>query len=185
MKKAGFLIGISVVAVASLLIAGFAYAQTPTPTNPNCLAGCPAGDPTGSQPTTPGWGMMGRGQGMMAGRWNQSSEEFERGNGFLHEPMFAAMAEALGLTPEELQTRIDAGETMWDIAESQGLSAEQFKAKMIQARTEALNQAVADGLITQEQADWMTSRMAKMPMYGIGSGAAGCPGMGGGGRWNR
>jgi hypothetical protein len=125
--------------------------------------------------------MMGRGQGMMPGRWNQTGPAPERGSGILHETMFAAMAEALGLAPEELQARLDAGDTMWDIAESQGLTAEQFQETMLQARTDALNQAVSDGLITQEQADWMIARMAQVPMVGARSGAAGCPGMSSGG----
>jgi hypothetical protein len=189
MKKTALLIGIIVVAIASLLIAGYAFAQTPSPSNPNCPADCPVGDPTSSRPTTPGWGMMGKGQGMMAGRWSQSGDATNPGYGPLHETMFAAMAEALGLTPEELQAHIDSGETMWDIAETQGLTAEKFQEIMIQRRTEAINQAVVDGLITQEQADWMITRMAQMPMYGMGSGASGCPGMGGSGmggwRWNR
>ncbi len=110
----------------------------------------------------------------------------------MHEYMIAALARAFNLTPEELEARHDAGETMWDIAADLGLDAEQFRQAMLDARTQALNDAVAAGVITQEQADWMLSRMNQMWSRGFGSGAGGCPGMGGnfqgrmgGGRWNR
>jgi len=189
MKKTVLLIGVIFVAIASLAIAGYAYAQTQTPSDPNCPAPCPFASQTGSQMRGPGWDMMSRGQGMMGSRWNQAVQSPDGSYGLLHETMFAAMAKVFGLTPEELQARHDAGETMWDIAEEQGMTTEQFQEKMLQARTDTLNQAVTDGTTTQEQADRMSSRMAQLPMYGRGSGSAGCPGMGAGGmggwRWNR
>ena len=181
MKKILLVIAITVLAIASLSLAGYAYAQTQTPPNPN--------DPANS--SLPGWRSFG---GMMGGRWNRnawrssSSEDY----GPIHEYMIAALARAFNLTPEELEARHDAGETMWDIAADLGLDAEQFRQAMLDARTQALNDAVAAGVITQEQADWMVSRMNQMWSRGFGSEAGGCPGMGGsfqgrmgGGRWNR
>ena len=94
-----------------------------------------------------------------------------------------AFAQALGLTPEELETRRLAGDTLWDIAQEQGMTTEQFQEMMTTARTSAINQAVADGVITQAQADFMLERMETMmgngvgPGFGMGNG--GC-----GGRWN-
>jgi hypothetical protein len=98
--------------------------------------------------------------------------------GPLHDAMIAAMAEAFGMTPEEIQAAHDAGKTMWDIAEEQGLSADEFQALMIEARTKALEQAVAGGLITQEQADWMLSRMNQQFAAGYGPGSGACDGTG-------
>jgi len=46
----------------------------------------------------------------------------------------------------------------WAIAQAQGLSDEEIRDRTAQLRADALAQAVADGLITQEQADWMLER---------------------------
>lgn len=181
MKKILLAVTTIVLVLASLSLAGYAYAQTQTPPNPNAPDVSPS----------PGWRSFG---GMMGGRWNRdawgssSSEDY----GPMHEYMIAALARAFNITPEELEARHDAGETMWEIAVALGLDAEQFRQAMLDARTQALNDAVAAGVITQEQADWMLSRMSQMWSRGFGSGADGCPGMGGnfqgrmgGGRWNR
>jgi hypothetical protein len=88
------------------------------------------------------------------------------------------------LTPEEVQTRIENGETMWEIAQSTGLTDEEISDMMLAARTQALKQMVADGVITQAQADWMLERMNQMHAGGFGPGN--CPmGGGRGGRWNQ
>lgn len=156
----GTLVGVIVLALG---VAGLAYAQNATP---------PA-------PTAPGYG--GFGPGMMGGRSGFGG--MMGGNrtgtvGPLHEYMIAAFAEALGLTPEELETRHNAGETMWQIAESQGISQEEFGTLWTEARTAALEQAVADGVITQEQADWMIQHMAQRQAAGFGPGSGACTGAG-------
>jgi cytidylate kinase len=97
--------------------------------------------------------------------------------GAMHETMQAAVAAEFGLTVEELEARKDAGETMMDLAAEQGLTVEEFEARLTAAHTKALAQAVADGVITQEQADWMQQHMGSQGMMG-GFGKGGC--MGGG-----
>ena len=159
MKK-GLLIGALVgLVLGALVVAGYAFAQSPTPV-----------------PQFPFGGMMGGRQrgGMMGGYGNGS------GNGQygpMHEYMEKAMAEALDMTEEELEEQLAAGKTMWQVAEEKGLTWEEFTKVMTEARTAALKQMVEDGVITQEQADWMSSRM--QGMWGRG-GRGGCPGMGGG-----
>jgi len=160
----GTLVGVVVLALGA---AGLAFAQTETP---------PA-------PTSPGFGsgmMGGRGGfgGMMGG--NRTGVE-----GPLHEYMIAAFAEALGLTPEELETRREAGETLGQVAEAQGISSEEFATLWVEARTAALEQAVADGVITQEQADWMIQRMAQRQAAGFGPGSGTCTGAGPQGGFHR
>lgn len=164
------------VLVAALGIAGVAYAQTQTPPVPE---------------TVYGQGMMGgRGghAGMMGGRGAAGAGQMGL-DGPLHDYMVAAMASVFGVTSEELQAVHDSGQTMWDYVQEQGMTQEQFTEKMLQARTQALEQAVADGVITQEQADWMLSRMSQMWQNGAGSGACmggevGGRGARSGGRWN-
>lgn len=196
MRKMKLITAVSLITLVILGFAGVAYAQTQTPSNPDCPYGCPAPGQNGSARQTwgRGTGMMGQSYGMMGGRWAGSDPDqgISGEEGPLHDYMIAAMAEAFGITPEELESRHDAGETMWDIAQSQGLNAEQFSSQMLHARSDALSQAVADGVLSQEQADWMLSHMNRMGSFGYGAGSSGCPGMGGGsgswqgmGRWNR
>jgi hypothetical protein len=159
MKKI-ILIGtaIAVLAVIALGVAGFAYAQTQTPPWPDQYYG-----PSMMQ-------NRGFGPGMM-GRWGAG------GYGLMHEYMEDAFAEALGITHEELEAKLDAGETMWSITRSQGLSDNEITKMMMDARTKALDKAIADGILTQEQADWMIQRMQQMQDNGFGPGN--CPMNGG------
>jgi hypothetical protein len=116
----------------------------------------------------------------------------QNGGGYLHTYMVAAFAGKLGLTVDDVNARLAAGETMYDIAIAEGTAAEDFPALMTEVRTSALDAAVADGVITQEQADWMKSRgfghggmmnggySGTCPMNGTGySGQRGPGGMGG------
>lgn len=148
------------------LVAGFglatafsaAFAQTDTPQNP--------------QGTGPwGQGMMGgrgaRMGGMMGGYAQQAQAQ-----GPMHEYMHEALAAALGLDEAELDQLHAEGQTFWQIAEAQGFTAEQASQMMADARSTALDQMVADGVITAEQAEFMKTRM------GGRMGAAGCQGTG-------
>ncbi len=169
MKKI-WILGALVSVVVALIggAIGIAYAQTPTPPTPPAPG-----------TTTYGPGMMrgGYGRGMMG---STQSGTF----GPLHEYMVNAFASAFGLTPEELQERLSSGETMASIAQSLGLSLEEFRNLMIKARTEALNQAVAEGVLTQDFANWMLQRMSQMmarvQSFGGGFGFGHCGGGGGG-----
>jgi hypothetical protein len=80
-------------------------------------------------------------------------------NGTLHDYIIAAYAEALNLSVDEIETRLTSGETLSSIALSTGLTIDEFRTLVADARTSALAAAVSDGVITQAQADWMTSHM--------------------------
>ena len=170
------------VAVLVFGVAGFAYAQSQTPPTPEY--------PYGPGMMGGGYGRgydRGYGQGMMGGYGMHALNGVE-GMGWdgeygpMHEAMIAALAEALDLTPEELEARHDAGETMWQIAESQGLSAEEIQDLILSAHDAVLDDAVADGLLTEEQADWMDAHMEHMEsgMFGNGGFGGHCDGAG----WN-
>lgn len=116
--------------------------------------------------------VCGEGRGGPGMMWNRPDGV---GTGFMHDAMIAAVAERLDVTVEELEARLSAGETLWQVLQSEGLTAEEALALKQEARQTALDQAVADGLITQEQADWMAQRSQHMGR-GIG-------GMMGGGRF--
>ena len=69
------------------------------------------------------------------------------------------LSEVLGLTPEEIKAKLQAGMTIADIAAEQGVSQEQLKDAMHAAMVENLQQKVADGTITQAQADQILQRI--------------------------
>ena len=80
-------------------------------------------------------------------------------DGLLSDYMAEYIANELGITVDELKAREAAGETLVEIGLSLGFDQEAISEIHTQARIYAINQAVADGLITQEQADWLLSRM--------------------------
>ncbi len=137
------------VAVAALAFgaAGVAYAQSPTP---------------GSGMI----GMSGRGPHGGSGTGNGIV-----GDGILHDYMIAAYAEALNIQVADLETRLNNGETMSQIALSTGMTLDEFRALMVNVRNQAIDQALADGVLTQAQADWLK-------LHGAGQMAGGQNGRG-------
>lgn len=166
MKVIKFVSIFALVALAALAVAGYAYAQGQNPPSTQAPAG-PDGAPAYGQ------GMMGGGMGRMMGRTNGTGTY-----GIMHDEMVAAFAEALDLSVEEVNAALANGDTMWTLAEAQGLTQEAFAQVMLDARTQALNDAVAAGTITQEQADFMLSRWETRSANGYGPGGAYCDGTG-------
>ncbi len=121
-----------------------------------------------------GWGRgfgLGRGFGGFGGSW----------------ATFDAVAEALGLTPEQLFSELHSGKTLEEIAEEKGVDIQKVyeaaQAARVQQMKDAIQQAVEDGRMTQEQADWLLEGLEKgyFPMgrgFGFGRGFR-CPGWGG------
>ena len=99
------------------------------------------------------------------------------GTGTLHDYMEKAMADVVGLSLEKFEARHDAGETFYQIALAQGFTDEEIPSLMLDARTKAFDAAASDGVISQEQADWMKSRGLGRGgmMYGGGYGNGNCP----------
>jgi hypothetical protein len=65
----------------------------------------------------------------------------------------ALTAKALGITVEELQAARDEGKSPRDLMDELGISQEDFQTAMKSAYEAAIQQAVDNGVITQEQAD--------------------------------
>ena len=97
-------------------------------------------------------------------------------------------AGALGLTPEQLRTEMAAGKTLGEIAAAQGIENSTLVRALVAAAQEWLDAAVADGRLTQAQANKraatmtgrITARLDKMLPPG-GHGHHGGRGQGGGG----
>lgn len=89
----------------------------------------------------------------------------------MQEYMHEAVAEKLGLTEEELEIAYSDGKTAWLLAQEQGLTQEKFTQLMADARAEALDKMVVDGVINEQQAGWMNSRGGQRMSGGSGN----CP----------
>jgi uncharacterized membrane protein len=124
---------------------------------------------TGTAPSQPGPGGRGDMLGWGGGSWTE----------------FDVAAEALGLTPNELFVKLhDEGKTLTEIAEEKGVDITAVQDALNASRTEAqrqsIEQAVADGTMSQEQADWLLEGLEKGfmgGMHGLGPGGFGGPGV--------
>lgn len=170
--------GVVVLALAALG-AGFVFAQTATPSAPGY-----------------GWGgMMGGYGGGMMGNFAQNGDgyaslrvntmhQWMTTNGGMHTIVWNGLADALKLTPDELQNQLASGKTLTQIAEAQGVSQEQLTAVLETSVKAGLDKAVADGVLTREQADQMLNHMggnyswmiSHMGNFGGGFGPGGCHG---------
>ncbi|MGC8781734.1 MAG: hypothetical protein ACP5UQ_12805 [Anaerolineae bacterium] len=151
---------LALLVLVGAMVVGVASAQstTPTPTTPNGFLG-----------------KFGRGFGF----WGGPNSEFD------------AIAKALNLTPTQLFEQLHSGKTLDEIAKAQGVDLtkvqEAVNAARMQAMKDAIAQAVKDGKMTQEQADWLLQGLEKGYMPGGRGGFFGHFGHGGmrgfGGKW--
>jgi hypothetical protein len=132
-----------------------------------------------------------------------SAQTSQQSMGTLHEYMEKALAEKLGVPLATIEAKFDAGQTLYQIALDNGIAQADLPAFMQEVRTKAIQAALADGAITQAQADWMLKNggrgmglggrgMGAGMMHG-GTGSGPCGGMGNpvgtgmqrGGRWQQ
>ena len=73
--------------------------------------------------------------------------------------LITVTAEQLGLTPTELVTELQAGKTIAQVAEEKGVAVETIVEAFVALRAERLAELVANGQLTQEQADAMLAAM--------------------------
>lgn len=111
-----------------------------------------------------------------------------RGRGMGPGLMIEAAADVLGMTPEEIYEARAEGQTLADLAAQQGVSTDELVAAIVAAHQEAIDQAIEDGRLTQEQAEWMLERAKQMAQFhvensfGPGAMCGAQGGMGGRGR---
>lgn len=79
--------------------------------------------------------------------------------GTQNDPELAAAAKVLGMTADQLSLQLWGGRTLAQLADKAGVKLEDVQKAMQTARTDAMKQAieqaVKDGKLTREQADWM------------------------------
>jgi hypothetical protein len=102
------------------------------------------------------------------------------GRAFGGEAGLEAAAEALGMTADELSTQLWGGKSLADLAEAAGVDLQDVRdaveAAQEAALRESIEQAVEDGALTREHADWLLEGLDNG--YWGGRGFGGCPGRG-------
>lgn len=106
-----------------------------------------------------------------AGTFGQSGLQFAGEDGEEHplEPYVqAAIAGILGMSVEEFQDAREEGERLEALIEAAGLTPEEFRAEMEAALPEIVEQALADGVIDDEQAAAILENGLPGPRRGFG-----------------
>ena len=104
--------------------------------------------------------MGGYAQGGDSWEWMNAMHQWMGASGGMHTFVREALADAFGLTSDELTAEVGGGKTLAQIAEEKGVSRTDLLAILETAHQDALAQAVADGYLTQEQADSILAQMA-------------------------
>ncbi len=142
-----------VVLAIAALGAGFVFAQTPTPP-------APWGNGYGMMGSNGGYGMMGQfGQNGDDYAWMNNMHEWMTTTGGMHTIVWNGLAEALDLSPDELNAELTSGKTLTQIAEARDVSQEQLAAVLETSVKAGLDKAVVDGVLTRDQADQMLNYM--------------------------
>jgi hypothetical protein len=99
----------------------------------------------------------------------------------------SSVAETLDMTPREISQDLRQGQSLAEIGQAKGVSADTLKSAILTAAGEKLDQAVADGRLAQERADKMTARLTdnidRILNWKRGSAGAGLSGSGAGAPW--
>lgn len=107
------------------------------------------------------------------GRRGHRGGKYGHGGGRLgglidREVVATAIADTLGISVEDLRAAKEAGTSMEELAAENGVSVEDIRAAVEAVKAEAIQQAVEDGTITQEQADQILSGEGKFGRRGFG-----------------
>jgi hypothetical protein len=165
MKKL-LLIGIGfVLAIAVFGVAGFALAQTQEPPETETAEGPEFPYGRGGWSRGSHGGMMGGPMGFAPGGMMDFGLD-EGETGLLHDYLWPAVAEAFGLTEEQIEAFEIVRDTIQGIRED--LTQEEIFEAMKQAKTTAIENALADGAITEEQAEQWLERLEQMEGFAPG-----------------
>jgi len=128
-----FTAALVVTGLLAVAFGGFALADTPATTNTTGTA-CPMGQL--------GWGGHGMGSQM--------------GQGIICDEI---VSDLLGLSAEDIQAQRLEGKSLVEIAAAQGVSEDTLVAAILEAKTAHIQELVASGTLTAEQAEFMLQNM--------------------------
>jgi len=118
---------------------------------------------------------------MMQGGHMQNMGQMHTTMTAMHEKELNAVAEALGMTPAELTEALKAGRGVADLAKEKNVDTAALKDTLAGIRQAALDELVAAGTMTREQADLMLQHMGSADFLTLTggvmmqSGGGGCP----------
>jgi len=99
----------------------------------------------------------------------------------------SSVADTLDMTPREIAQDLRQGQSLAEIGQAKGVSTDMLKSAILSAADEKLDQAVANGKLTQDQADKIMTRLTdnidKILNWKRGSGGEELPRRGGGMPW--
>jgi hypothetical protein len=137
--KIGLVVGLVAILAAGATVA-FAQGE-----NPPDADACQHGDPFRQK-----FGMGDGPRGLEGPR-----PDMEGARGELHELLFSAFAEALDMSVEELEAQLETEKGLMGVALAQGLSEDEARSLFEEVRANAVQEALEQGLIDEEQAERM------------------------------
>ena len=145
LAKVLFIAAVTVLVLGALGVLGLgvAFAQDPTPDNPFIPRGMRGGF----------WGRQDN------SGWTDAMHNWMASNGGMHIEVWESLADALGLSVDELSDELSSGKTLVELAEEKGLTQADLGAVLERTHQEELAEAVAAGVLTEEQADAMLEGM--------------------------
>lgn len=139
----------SSIVVGILYGSSLAWAQTPTPTV------APTATISATQTATPTPATTQQNEVRPQPR-SQGQRPF-----FTKDERQAVLAQALGMEQADLQQALATGKRLPQLLQERRLTRQSFQAALQKALADHLKQAVADGRITQQQADWWSQRLQR------------------------
>ena len=89
------------------------------------------------------------------------------GGGGARVDRLAVAAQALGIPVEELRTALQGGKSMAQVAQERNVDVQKVIDALVAAETAAIDKAVADGMLTQAQADQRKANLAARVREGV------------------
>jgi hypothetical protein len=125
-------------------------------------------------------GFLQRGQrggfGMMNGR-NDDLQPNQRNNQNrvdMQSYMLQAVADKLGMAKDDLNKELNGGKSLLDIAADKNMTVKDYNTMLTDARSAAIDQALADKVITSDQADRLKKDGSGFGLGGFGMRGLGC-----------
>jgi hypothetical protein len=112
-----------------------------------------------------GFGMM----GSTDGRGVRGRGDTDQSN--MQTYMLQSLVKQLGTTEADLTTQLNQGKSLLDLAAAKDMSVKEYQAMLTQAQTAAIDQALANGEISQNAADSLKSNTGGLFLRGFGMGA--------------
>lgn len=177
-KLLGLVAALAIFAVGTAVV--MAQSQTNDAASPAIVADelvAETVDDTPQTPQTPHMGQMGQQMAQQMGQMQMTQQHTQMGpmagncNCELdaplmgHDLMREAMAQAMGLSSTELDAALADGTRLPHLMAELGVTPDAVRTAMIAARETAVSQALADGTITQEQADCILDHTPRGPTF--------------------